>query len=143
VPYPESWAVARAAIRGDQAAGDVLVLPYESYRRFPWNGGRAVLDPAQRYFAVPGRRVVANDAVRVGGLVVKSEDPRAQEVERVLEGPSPDLPGAGFRYVIVDAGTVEERDRFGIWLRSARVLVDTGDLRLYRFEGPVAEVSSG
>ncbi|MFC4115354.1 hypothetical protein [Nonomuraea zeae] len=143
VPYPESWTVARAAISGDQAAGDVLVLPFESYRQFPWNGGRAVLDPAQRYFAVPGRRVVSNDAVRVGNLVVKSEDPRAQEVERVLEGSSPDLPAAGFRYVIVDGGTGEERERFGVWLRSARVVVDTGDLRLYRFEGPVAQVSSG
>ncbi len=114
--------------------GDVLVLPFESYRQFPWNGGRAVLDPAQRFFAVPGRRVVSSDAVRVGGLVVRSEDPRAREVERVLEGSSPDLAAAGFRYVIVDAGTLEERRRFGLWLRSARVLVDTRDLGLYRFE---------
>jgi hypothetical protein len=102
-----------------------------------------VLDPAQRYFAVSGRRVVSNDAVRVGNMVVESEDPRALAVERVLEGPSPDLPAAGFRYVIVDAGTGDERQKFGVWLRSAKVLVDMGDLRLYRFAGPVARVSSG
>ncbi|SEG65228.1 hypothetical protein SAMN05444920_103720 [Nonomuraea solani] len=137
VPYPESWTAAREIVARDRAAGDVLVLPFESYRRFPWNGGRPVLDPAQRFFAVGGRRVVSNDAVRVGDMVIRSEDPRAQEVERVLEGPSPDLAGAGFRYVIVDAGTGEERQRFGVWLRSARTLVDTGDLRLYRFDGPV------
>ncbi|MEV0307628.1 uncharacterized protein DUF3367 [Nonomuraea fuscirosea] len=134
VSYPASWTAAREIIRRDPAPGDVLVLPFESYRQFPWNGGRAVLDPAQRFFATPGRRVVSGDAVRVGGLVVRSEDPRAREVERVLEGPSPDLAAAGFRYVIVDAGTLEERHRFGVWLRSARVLVDTGDLGLYRFE---------
>ncbi|GAA3241412.1 hypothetical protein [Nonomuraea helvata] len=137
VSYPESWTAAREVIRRDREPGDVLVLPFESYRRFPWNGGRAVLDPAQRFFAVPGRRVVSNDVVRVGDMVVKSEDSRAQAVEHVLEGPSPDLPAAGFRYVIVNAGTVEERQRFGVWLRSARVLVGTGDLRLYRFDGPM------
>ncbi|MEV0382154.1 hypothetical protein [Nonomuraea sp. NPDC050643] len=137
VPYPQGWTAARQIIERDREAGDVLVLPFEAYRRFPWNGMRPVLDPAQRFFAVPGRRVVSNDAVRVGDMVVKSEDPRAQAVERVLEGPSPDLAGAGFRYVIVDAGTDAERQRFGMWLRSARTLVDTGDLRLYRFDRPV------
>ncbi|GAA2214700.1 hypothetical protein GCM10009850_101650 [Nonomuraea monospora] len=142
VSYPASWTAAREVIGRDREAGDVLVLPFEAYRQFPWNGGRAVLDPAQRFFATPGRRVVSNDAVRVGGLVVESEDPRVQTLEQVLEGPSPDLPGAGFRYVIVDAGTGEERQRFGRWLQSARVLVDTGDLRLYRFDGPVARVPS-
>ncbi|MEQ4715447.1 hypothetical protein [Nonomuraea sp. B19D2] len=137
VSYPESWTAAREVIRRDREPGDVLVLPFESYRQFPWNGGRAVLDPAQRFFAVPGRRVVSNDAVRVGDMVVKSEDPRAQAVEHVLGEPSPDLPAAGFRYVIVNAGTVEERQRFGVLLRSARAVVDRGDLRLYRFDGPV------
>ncbi|MGR6923631.1 hypothetical protein ACU635_56025 [[Actinomadura] parvosata] len=140
VSYPASWTAAREVIARDQEAGDVLVLPFESYRQFAWNGGRAVLDPAQRFFATPGRRVVSNDAVRVGGMVVESEDPRVQGLEHVLEGSSPDLPGAGFRYVIVDSGTVEERHRFGMWLRTARVLVDTGDLRLYRFDGPVTAV---
>ncbi|MBB6555287.1 hypothetical protein [Nonomuraea rubra] len=143
VPYPEGWTAAREVIRRDREPGDVLVLPFESYRQFPWNGGRAVLDPAQRFFATPGRRVVSNDAVRVGDLVVRSEDPRVQALEHVLEGASPNLPGAGFRYVIVDAGTGEERQRFGMWLRSARVVVDTRDLRLYRFDGPVARVPSG
>ncbi|MEV5325920.1 hypothetical protein AB0K67_17365 [Nonomuraea sp. NPDC052634] len=138
VRYPEGWTAAREIIERDPEPGEVLVLPFESYRRFPWNGHRAVLDPAQRFFAVRGRRVVTNDAVRVGDMVVRSEDLRAQEVERVLVGPAPDLRAAGFRYVIVDAGTVAERERFAQWLRSARVLVDTGDLRLYRFGGRVA-----
>ncbi|MCK2221049.1 hypothetical protein MF672_045690 [Actinomadura sp. ATCC 31491] len=136
VPYPRSWSAARAVIEADPAPGDVLVLPFEAYRRFPWNAGRPVLDPAQRFFAVPGRRVVSNDAVRVGDLVVENEDPRAAELERVLEGSSPDLAGAGIRYVIVDAGTVEERARFDVWLRRAHVLVQDRDLRLYRLDEP-------
>ncbi|MDA0633965.1 hypothetical protein OUY22_11105 [Nonomuraea sp. MCN248] len=134
VPYPRAWYEARVTLRDDPAPGDVLVLPFESYRRFDWNGGRPVLDPAQRFFAVPGRRVVTNDVVRVGELVVRSEDPRATEVERVLEGRSPDLAGLGFRYVIVDAGTVEECKRFADWLRDAEVVVDAPELRLYRLE---------
>nr|WP_055506718.1 hypothetical protein [Nonomuraea pusilla] len=142
VAYPASWTAAREAVRRDGAEGDVLVLPFESYRRFPWNGGRALLDPAQRFFAVPGRRVVSNDAVRVGGTVVASEDPRAQAVERVLDGSSPDLAAAGFRYVVVDAGTPGELRRFEGWLRGARLVISGSDLRLYRFDGSVPSVKS-
>lgn len=140
VAYPRSWTAARELIGRDPEAGDVLVLPFESYRQFPWNGGRAVLDPAQRFFAAPGRRVVSNDAVRVGDLVVGNEDPRARDVGRVLGETAPDLPGAGFRYVVVDAGTPAERQRFAGWLRGATVLVDTPDLRLYRYAGPVRRI---
>ena len=132
VSYPESWSQAREVMRRDPEPGDVLVLPFESYRRFPWNGDRAVLDPAQRYFAVPGREVVANDSVRVGSMVVQAEDKRVRELERVLVGPSPDLAAAGFRYVVVDAGTPEERQRFAGWLSGASLLVDTDELKLYR-----------
>ncbi|MBE1590410.1 hypothetical protein ACFPOI_05200 [Nonomuraea angiospora] len=134
VEYPRSWYEARAAILADGAPGDVLVLPFESYRRFAWNGGRAVLDPAQRFFAAPGRDVVANDSVRVGSMVVAAEDRRVREVERVLDGSSPDLAAAGFRYVVVDAGTVEERARFDRWTRGAALVVDRPELRLYRFQ---------
>ncbi|MCA2225462.1 hypothetical protein [Nonomuraea aurantiaca] len=132
VSYPESWSQAREVMRRDPEPGDVLVLPFESYRRFPWNGDRAVLDPAQRYFAVPGREVVANDSVRVGSMVVQAEDKRVRELERVLVGPSPDLAAAGFRYIVVDAGTPEERRRFAGWLSGASLLVDTDELKLYR-----------
>ncbi|MFG1942119.1 hypothetical protein [Nonomuraea sp. NPDC048826] len=132
VSYPRAWYEARDTLRDDPAPGDVLVLPFESYRRFAWNGGRPVLDPAQRFFAVPGRRVVTNDVVRVGELAVRSEDPRAAEVERVLEGGSPDLAGLGFRYVLVDAGTVEERKQFAVWLHDAEVVVNSPELDLYR-----------
>ncbi|NUW30040.1 hypothetical protein HTZ77_01135 [Nonomuraea sp. SMC257] len=142
VAYPAGWTAARETIRRDPEPGDVLVLPFESYRRFPWNGGRPVLDPAQRFFGGRGREVVANDTVRVGDMVVPSEDERAQMVERVLEAPAPRLAGAGFRYVVVDAGTPAERRDFDRLLQGARLLVDTPDLRLYRFGGPIAQGSS-
>ncbi|MFI7441396.1 hypothetical protein [Nonomuraea indica] len=138
VRYPGDWTAAREAIRRDGEPGDILVLPFESYRRFPWNGGRAVLDPAQRFFAVPGRDVVANDTVRVGTMVVPSEDERARAIERVLERSSPDLAAQGFRYVVVDAGTPAERSSIATLLNRARIIVNGPDLRLYRFDGPVA-----
>ncbi|MET9239706.1 hypothetical protein [Nonomuraea sp. NPDC003709] len=134
VEYPRGWYEARAAILADGAPGDVLVLPFESYRRFPWNGGQAVLDPAQRFFAAPGRDVVADDSVRVGSMVVAAEDHRVREVERVLDGSSPDLAAAGFRYVVVDAGTAEERAGFARWTEGATLVVDRPELRLYRIQ---------
>ncbi|MBB6350839.1 hypothetical protein FHU36_007411 [Nonomuraea muscovyensis] len=139
VRYPRDWTAAREAIRRDGEPGDILVLPFESYRRFPWNGGRAVLDPAQRFFAVPGRDVVANDTVRVGTLVVPSEDERARTVERVLETSSTALSAQGFRYVVVNAGTPAELSSIAARLNAARMIINGPDLRLYRFDGPVAE----
>ncbi|GGO69500.1 hypothetical protein [Nonomuraea cavernae] len=142
VSYPADWTAARELIRRDGEPGDILVLPFESYRRFPWNGHRAVLDPAQRFFAVPGRDVVSNDTVRVGSMVVGSEDGRARQVERVLVEPSPNLLRAGFRYVVVDAGTPDERRVFEGWLRDATLVVDGVDLRLYRLDRALGQGTS-
>ncbi|MER6943179.1 hypothetical protein ABT294_04070 [Nonomuraea sp. NPDC000554] len=142
VRYPDAWFAAREVIRADRVPGDVLVLPFESYRRFDWNGRRAVLDPAPRFFAVPGREVVADDSVRVGEWRVSSESERVQEVERVLEMPSPDLAAAGFRFVLVDAGTESERRRFASWLRMAPVVMDGPEVRLYRLDGGAERGSS-
>lgn len=136
VPYPKSWTAARALIAQDPEPGDVLVLPFESYRRYPWNGHRAVLDPAHRYFAIEGRQVIVNDTVRVGALTVGTEDPRAREIGGVLGAPSPNLAAAGVRYVVVDAGTSEERLRFSRWLAGADLVLTEPDLRLYRFGEP-------
>jgi hypothetical protein len=112
--YPADWARARALI--DAAPGDVLVLPWEAYRGYPWNGGRRVLDPLPRY--LPGR-VILNDGVRVraGGArgadaALAAEDPRARALDAVVRSGAP-LTGAlgarGVRYVAVDAGPPPER----------------------------------
>ncbi|MFI6501682.1 hypothetical protein [Nonomuraea typhae] len=128
VPYPESWMRAREIIAGDPVPGDVLVLPFESYRRFPWNGGRAVLDPAQRFFATPGRDVVVNDSVRVGDLVVATEDARARRLAGILGDPVR-LAAAGIRYVVLDSGT-------GHHLPGSRVVVERPELRVYALDPP-------
>ncbi|WP_157250370.1 hypothetical protein [Nonomuraea typhae] len=130
VPYPESWMRAREIVARNPAPGDVLVLPFESYRRFPWNAGRAVLDPAQRFFATAGRDVVVNDSVRVGDLVVGTEDARAKRVAGMLGEPVR-LAGAGIRFVVVDVPGAEGP------LPGARLVMDAPDLRLYELGGGI------
>ncbi|UUZ58844.1 hypothetical protein [Nocardioides sp. B-3] len=51
VSYPTGPADVRAAVVS-APAGDVVLLPFTSYRAPEWNGGRKVLDPLPRF---PGR----------------------------------------------------------------------------------------
>ncbi len=107
VRYPQDWAWARAVVAADP--GEVLVLPWEAYRSYPWNGGRRVLDPLPRF--LPGR-VVVNDGVRVGtprggGIALAAEDPRARDLDALVRSGAPltqALSARGIRYVAVDAG---------------------------------------
>ncbi|MBO4276082.1 hypothetical protein GSF24_36585, partial [Microbispora triticiradicis] len=57
VPYPRDFDEVRARIAADPVPGDVLLLPWEAYRAYDWNGRRSVLDPLPRYLT---RRVVWN-----------------------------------------------------------------------------------
>jgi hypothetical protein len=102
VGYPADWARAREIIDRDPAPGAVLVLPWATYRRYAWNGGRAVLDPLPRYF---GRETIISGALVIGGAgEVPTEDPRARALTRALR--SKDLTRAlaakGIRYVVLD-----------------------------------------
>ncbi len=132
VHYPADWARARAVVDADP--GDVAVLPWESYRSYPWNGGRRVLDPLPRYLRA---RVIVNDGVRVGtsgggAITLAAEDPRARELDPLVRSGAP-LTGAlaarGVRYVAVDArmpaGSLAGADR----------VVTGPDLALYRIPG--------
>ncbi|GAB3962626.1 hypothetical protein GCM10029978_018500 [Actinoallomurus acanthiterrae] len=108
VRYPPDWARARAVIQA--APGDVLVLPWEAYRSYPWNGGRRVLDPLPRF--LPGR-VIVNDAVQVGtggrDLRMAVEDRRARALDRLIRSGAPltgELRSRGVRYVAVDVPDV-------------------------------------
>jgi hypothetical protein len=132
VHYPADWARARTVVAADP--GDVLVLPWEAYRGYPWNGGRRVLDPLPRF--LPGR-VIVNDGVRVavpGGraIALAAEDPRARELDTLVRSGAP-LTGAlaahGVRYVAIDAGTPDGR------LAGAERVVAGPDLALYRLPG--------
>lgn len=86
VDYPREHDVAREAL--DRAVadrpdgGDVLLLPFSTYRAPAWNGGRRVLDPLGRYLRPD---FVQSDDLFVSGRRVAGEDPRAARVARVLE----------------------------------------------------------
>ncbi|MFB4306122.1 hypothetical protein [Actinomadura sp. GTD37] len=135
VRYPDDWARARQIIDRDPAKGDVLVLPWASYRSYPWNHGRRVLDPLPRYLH---RRVIVDDAVTVGGTTVPQEDPRAVRlapVARTGAPPAATLRDEGVRYVVVDA---ETRGAGAVAPSGAAVEVLRGaDLVVYRIDGAV------
>ncbi|MGP4026609.1 hypothetical protein [Actinomadura sp. 3N407] len=138
VRYPDDWARARQIIGGDPAEGDVLVLPWASYRGYPWNHGRRVLDPLPRYLH---RRVIVDDAVTVGGTTVAPEDPRAVRLApaaRTGSPPATTLRDEGIRYVVVDAEIGAHRPS------GAAVEVLRGpDLAVYRIDGAVDVAAGG
>ncbi|MCP9950445.1 hypothetical protein LUX33_19895 [Actinomadura madurae] len=138
VRYPDDWARAKQIIDGDPAPGDVLVLPWASYRSYPWNRGRRVLDPLPRYLH---RRVIVDDAVTVDGTTVAPEDPRAVRlapVARTGAPPAATLRDAGVRYVVVDAeiGTLRPSG-------PATPVLQGSDLAVYRIEGAAAVPGDG
>lgn len=138
VRYPDDWARAREIIHGDPVDGDVLVLPWASYRSYPWNHGRRVLDPLPRYLH---RRVVVNDAVTVGATTVPAEDPRAVDlapVARTGTPPAAVLRDKGIRYVVVDAQTASQLPS-----GAAVELLRGRDLAVYRIDGGAAAARDG
>ncbi|RIQ14422.1 hypothetical protein DY240_24845, partial [Jiangella rhizosphaerae] len=134
--YPEAWSDVRATLRASDDTGDVVVLPYQPFRRFPWAGDRTVLDPAPRYLGV---EAVVPDALPVGGdTVVPGEDRRAAEVAEALDaGPE----GVG-RLAALGVGWVAvERDTPGAipdgLLESLESVENNGTLDLYRVPGAI------
>jgi hypothetical protein len=102
VHYPSDWnAVAEAA-----RSGDALVLPFSSYRTYPWAPGRtSVLDPAPRLLHVP---TVVQDRLAVSGVLLTGEDPRAAAVGRLLgsgAGLADGLRALGIRWVVLERDT--------------------------------------
>lgn len=104
VDYPEPYADLAGELRS-LPPGDVVLLPFQSYRAPSWNNdGRPVLAPLGRYLP---RRVVVEDRLVVDGRPLAGEDPRAAEVRRALEAPderlrAAGLRDAGIRYVLVE-----------------------------------------
>jgi hypothetical protein len=141
VRYPADWARVRAVVSAEP--GDVLVLPWEAYRTYGWNGGRRVLDPLPRF--LPGR-VILNDAVRVGtdgrrDLRMAVEDRRARALDPLIRSGAPltdALRARGVRYVAVDApeafGPSANR------LVGAERVIAGRDLVLYRIPGGQARL---
>ncbi|MDH2427901.1 hypothetical protein [Sphaerisporangium sp. TRM90804] len=138
VEYPRDFERVRALVAADTVPGDVLLLPWESYRAYDWNGRRPSLDPLPRYLP---RRVVWNDAVRVGGVVVGAEDPRARALDGLLRsgaelaGP---LRAAGFRFVVLD-GDASEWNAFQSRLAGARQGYAGPHAALYVIDNPAEQ----
>ena len=133
VHWPRAWssvATASSAL----PAGPVLVLPWSSQRRFGWNGDRDLADPADRWLP---RRVVGDDALKVGTLATPLEDPLARSVVGSVTGTGPLLPALqqqGYAAVLV------ERDQPGASVAVARLaglreVVDSPTLGLYAVAG--------
>ncbi|MEV4240318.1 hypothetical protein AB0J47_34650 [Nocardia sp. NPDC049737] len=78
VHYPVGWQ--RVAERID-GPGDVAVLPGGMFRKFPYSGKVAVLDPAPRMLP---RDVLQTGELPVHGRTVAGEGARAREVETAL-----------------------------------------------------------
>ncbi|WP_433523510.1 hypothetical protein ACQPZ2_42710 [Nocardia pseudovaccinii] len=78
VHYPVGWL--RVAERID-GPGDVAVLPGGMFRKFPYSGKVAVLDPAPRMLP---RDVLQTGELPVHGRIVAGEGTRAREVETAL-----------------------------------------------------------
>jgi hypothetical protein len=126
VDYPSDWAAAAEAVRAEP--GDVLVLPFMTYRSFSWNGGRTQLDPAPRLLP---STTITDDALAVGGTagesaedtagesaggsaayttdatIIGGEDRRAAAVRKALADGVP-LDRLGVRWVLVEHGTPGE-----------------------------------
>jgi hypothetical protein len=83
VSYPARYNAARAAVEHQtgQARGDVLILPFTSYRAPDWNRGHKVLDPMGRYLTAD---YVASDRLLVSGHLIEGEDPRGPGIRRAL-----------------------------------------------------------
>ena len=135
VGYPDGYARARAAVAARQdvgASGDVVLLPFSSYRQPLWNRGRKVLDPMGRYLTPD---YLAGDDLLVSDVRIAGEDPRARAAVRALARPTPEarsrgLAALGIRFAVTD------RDVAGAPRVAGRALVpETGRIRVQELAG--------
>jgi len=128
--YPADWLAVARMIDASPARGDVLLLPWETYRTPSWNHGEAVFDPWSKLLSRP---VIWNDGTRVGGVVLAPDDPRARRLDSVILGGGPltaTLAAAGVRFVLDDAD-----GQVGARLPGAVVVVKRPGLTVYRLPG--------
>lgn len=104
--YPSGVLAVAAAADRAPSAGTVVVLPFETVRRYPWNGARPSLTPWPRL--LERRVVVSSDlvvATSSGLRTVAGEDRYAADVRRALDDPAPAqaLTRLGVGWVITDS----------------------------------------
>jgi hypothetical protein len=136
VEYPADWSRAQQIIDGDPASGTVVLLPWGTYRRYPWNGGEAVFDPWSRLL---GREVIYDDGLQVGRLALDQESPDSVSMNRIITRPGPltrPLRSAGVLYVVIDAGPLLDRAGPGLAARArlpgAHLVLASRDLVVFR-----------
>lgn len=129
--FPASYAQARQVLATAEAArpGDVVILPFTSYRAPEWNGGRKVFAPLGRVLTPDD---VTSDELVVSGRGVVGEDPRGPEVRAALAEASPAarsqaLRALGIRYAAIEPGDSEQL--------AGRELLSTSELRLIELAG--------
>jgi len=92
VDYPGDWYAVREILNAPGSApGDVVSLPWSTFRRYDFNDDRTLLDPAPRWF---DRTVVTDTALLVrardGSLVrVAGDDPVARDVDALMAAGAP------------------------------------------------------
>jgi hypothetical protein len=129
--YPAEWLAVARMIDASPARGDVLLLPWETYRTPSWNHGEVVLDPWTRLLSRP---VIWDDGTRVGDVELAPDDPRARRLDGVIRGGGPltaALGVAGVRFVLDDADGPGPGPR----LPGAVVLVRRPGLTVYQLPG--------
>jgi hypothetical protein len=131
VDYPSSYA-SLARRLPSLPAGDVALVPFQSYRAPAWNNdSHPVLAPLGRFLP---RRVVVEDRLVVDGRPIEGEDPRAEEVRDALAEASPvgraaGLRKAGIRLLVVEQlPGVSVPDVAGsvVWRGDSLAVVDVG-----------------
>ncbi len=127
---PESW---HEVV--DEAHGVVLVLPWRSYRAFPWNGDRTVLDPASKLL----QRPVVDDDLPLAGGQVQGEDPLAARLDPFVGTGRPLLPALqaeGVAQVLVEKRTRgEDVSATRRRLEGLRLVRENDELALYAVPG--------
>lgn len=132
VAYPADWQRVRDALAEESGPGDVLVLPFGTYRAFDWNDDRPQLDPAPRWLDRP---TVSDDELVVGGVAVAGEDVRARTVAAAADDPDA-LAELGIGWVLVERGTPGRPVPEAV--TDLPLVVAGEDLELYRVPGASA-----
>nr|WP_239476776.1 hypothetical protein [Nocardia arizonensis] len=131
VRYPGGWE--RVAQRAD-GPGDIAVLPGGMFRKFPYSGKVAVLDPAPRMLP---RDVLQTGELPVRGLVVAGEGARAAQVEKTLlhGGSADELARSGVGLVLVERSTPGPLGDSARTLATLETVYEDADFGLYRVPG--------
>jgi hypothetical protein len=128
--YPVAWLAAARSLDADPARGSVLLLPWATYRRPPWNHGETVLDPWTRLLS---RRLIWNDGTQVGDVALAPDDPRARALDSLIRGRGPltaALRAAGVRFVLDDPDG--PGPDIGARLPGSAVIIDQAGLTVYQ-----------